>query len=223
MINKIFAYNVEHEVSTMIISCPKCQTKYEINTLLSGKKTRCAKCGEVWRADQIETPPYQQLIEPTIIDIQDTPPSTGTYRFWWSLFFICLLSSLIMAAFTTYKFRYQLVAKFPQAEIICNYLQIDCRYFAQGLSFSDVTWEEYVDESQNKNMGIIGTIYNNTQQELSIPTMHIELSDDQGKILQSINQNLGISKIKGNEQHFFKTKIEHPSPFTKYIRITFKP
>lgn len=223
MINKIFAYNVEREVSTMIISCPKCQTKYEINTLLSGKKTRCAKCGEVWCAGQIETPYYPQLIEPTIIDIQNAPPSTGESRFWWSLFFICLLSSFIMAGFATYKFRHQLVAKFPQTEIICNYLQIDCHPLGKGLSFSDVTWEENVDENQNKNIGIIGTIYNNTQQELGIPTIHIELSDDQGKILQSINQNLGIKKIKGNEQHFFKTKIEHPSPFTKYILITFKP
>jgi len=224
----------------MIIHCPQCKTRYKIEELeipLSGRKMRCSKCGEIWRAYPQELPEFENTIqqeqpEPPAAEEQKdiSAPKTETTAvsssqnlcFWLSLLKIVAFLLLILAGIAAYVFRYPIVGHFPQLAPLCHKIGLDCTVPGQGLEFRDISFYEYDDpDSLVHKMDISGKIVNPTPQNLTLPLLHIELLDEEGNILQNVEQALSGNIVKAETITEFKTTILNPAPFTKYVYVTF--
>jgi len=209
----------------MIISCPQCKTEYIIDAALiplSGKKMRCAKCSEIWRA----YPQDWQNFENTLLkEHEETEEKITTCRSISGGFFKTLLK---MAAFLlivtgiiyAYIFRYEIVEIIPAFNPVYDTFNIEARTVGDGLMFKDITWNEYED-SKIRKMDVSGKIINKTGKMLHLPLLHIELLDSEGTALQSVNRPLASEYIAADGEISFKTTINDPPAFTKYIYITF--
>lgn len=212
----------------MIINCPQCKTRYEIDASvvpLSGRRMRCAKCGEVWRAYPQELPAFEESVkaEQPPAPARKTPScAAGTSCFWLSLFKIAAILLIILAVISAYVFRYPIAERFPALTPLCKSLNLDCAVPGRGFEFKDISFHEYDDENDLVHkMDISGKISNPTAQDLALPLLHIELLDEEGNVLQNIDQALSADIIRSGTTAGFKTTILNPAPFTKYVYVTF--
>ena len=212
----------------MIISCPQCKTKYNVDTAvipLSGKKMRCAKCGEIWRVYPKDWEDFEHhlKIEQEIQNEQienKEPKKRKKASFIISLLKITLVLVFLLTLVYAYAFRYQIVQRFPETEIVYEKIGINTKVLGEGLVFEDIVWNEYEDNDVRK-MDFSGIISNKTDKLIQIPLLHIELLDNKGNVLQNIERGLSTEHIMGGGKIPFKITILRPAPFTKYIFVTF--
>jgi predicted Zn finger-like uncharacterized protein len=65
----------------MILTCPACTTRYEVDPAKfppQGRDVRCAKCGEVWHAMGVDLPP-EPVAPPPQPSYEPEPPRAETY------------------------------------------------------------------------------------------------------------------------------------------------
>ena len=216
----------------MIISCPHCKTQYEIDGSiipLSGKKMRCAKCSEVWKVfpqdwHNFENTILKEHIDTTLENTEDEKISSSTNQYRTS--FVKSLAKVIgtlliaLGIVYAYVFRYEIAEFIPATLKIYDTFNLEAKTVGKGLTFKNVIWEEYEDNSIRK-MDISGTIINETEKMVELPLLHIELLDSEGNALQNVDKTLTTDYIAAEGVIEFKTTILRPAPFTKYIYITF--
>ena len=132
---------------------------------------------------------------------------------FWILFVVFIVLGL-------YTARYEITRKLPWAEQIFNAAGIESKIVGEGLKFSNVSRREFEVDDIN-HMEIRGFIDNETQQTLKIPTLHVEVLDDNGEIIQQQDEVLFIREIAPGDRKPFKIDIQKPSILGKYIYITF--
>ena len=221
----------------MIISCPQCHTRYEIDAALiplAGRRMRCAKCGEIWRAYPQE---LSNFVERTAQAAETTPPKpekssataprAAAFRFFKYLLIILLFLAMLAGIGATaisaaYNYRCQLAERFPSLEPLVKKISPQCPFLGQGFEFEDISFFEYDDPAdQMHKMDVSGKISNCTKHSMNLPLLRIELLDSEGNILQKVNQALGIESIKAGSTYKFKTTVLNPVRFTKYVYVTF--
>lgn len=138
-------------------------------------------------------------------------------RNWWKLLNWLLFIALFIAACCTalYYFRFDIVKKFPQTEVVYNHFGINSLGFAQGLSFEEV---EKVDLFPQ--VLISGFIKNNNFSNVEIPTISVQFLDDDKEIIKETKYKLETTSIKSGEKLPFNATVDKPEYF-KYIIVTF--
>ncbi len=67
---------------TIQVTCPSCQSAYQLSDGLQGKNVRCKKCGEVFRIGVVDAPPSSPVVlrpadEPSSIQSSPAPRPTS--------------------------------------------------------------------------------------------------------------------------------------------------
>ena len=219
----------------MIICCPQCHTRYEIDTALiplAGRRMRCAKCGEIWRAYLQELSNFAEATAQPVDTATEKPsaatsqPATilrGLKYLIVTLLILGALAGLGAACFSAaYNHRCRLAERFPLLEPLVRKMSPHCPFLGQGFEFKDISFFEYDDPAdQVHKMDVSGKISNLTDRRMSLPLLRIELLDSEGNILQKVNQALGTESIEAGSTCKFKTTVLNPVRFTKYVYVTF--
>lgn len=120
----------------------------------------------------------------------------------------------------TYNYRYEIVRKIPFTNKIYKALGIRAQIPGEGLEFQNVNWN-YITNNGVRSLEIKGYINNPTHREIDIPTVHIEILDENALLLQSINQKPSISSLKADGRIAIGVIVKTPSPTAKYVYMTF--
>ena len=133
------------------------------------------------------------------------------------MFGLFLIVFILLGIYTA---RYEITRKLPWVEQIFNAAGIESKIVGEGLKFSNVSRREFEVDDIN-HMEIRGFIDNETQRTLKIPTLHVEVLDENGEIIQQQDEVLFIREIAPGDKKPFKIDIKKPSILGKYIYITF--
>ncbi|MBP3347077.1 MAG: zinc-ribbon domain-containing protein [Alphaproteobacteria bacterium] len=130
-------------------------------------------------------------------------------------FLLFLIFVLLM-----YYFRYEIVRTAPFMEKAYAALHIKSKILGEGLEFKNVSRRSYEDDYVTK-MEIKGFIVNNTDKMLEIPTVKLEIMDEDARVIQSQTTPPPAKFVKENGRVAFSVTVTKPSPLSKYIYLTF--
>lgn len=126
----------------------------------------------------------------------------------------------IIASVSLYNNRYDVVRKLPFMAYLYNSLGIECQILAEGLEFENITWA-FFDDAETPRLEIKGFISNPTPRSIKLPTLHIEMLDDNTGLLKSQNQIPEQEILKSKSRMAINVVVKKPSPTTKYVFLTF--
>lgn len=124
---------------------------------------------------------------------------------------------LVLAFFS---FRYEITRMIPAMENIYNLLGVESKIIGEGLDFRNVVRREY-EEDYVRKLEVKGFIVNQTEQNLQVPPIYIEVLDKDGNILEVQNTKSPVDEVSPDKPAPFSFVLNQPSPLSKYIYITF--
>ena len=130
-----------------------------------------------------------------------------------------VLLSLILILYLFYA-KYSIVRMFPAAEKAYSFFGIESVIVGEGLDFQNVTRNTYEDDYIRK-MEIKGFIVNTTNRKIIIPTILVDLLDENASTLQTVKGRPNSTEVGPLDRVSFNVIIPKPAPMTKYILLTF--
>ena len=227
----------------MIIACPSCDTRFEVNAAAfpsGGRKVKCARCAHIWHATAAEpdapaetareTPEESlssSIAPPTIVPASeearaemiwagsDIPPRRSGRLATIGLAAACV--ALVAAGL--YIFRDTVVAYIPGA---------GPAYAALGMPV-DVTGLDLVIEAQAMTASgdgattlvVTGSIANVTGRERPVPAIRATLLSKEKAELHSWTFDPGIATLKPGERHEFRQELAQPPADTYQVYAHF--
>jgi len=119
-----------------------------------------------------------------------------------------------------YNYRYEIVRTVPFSNFFYQIFGIKAKVPGEGLEFQNINWN-YVNNEGNRILEIKGFINNPTSRTIEIPTVHVELLDQNTMLLQSLNQKPSVKLLKPEERIAIGMVVKTPSPTAKYVYMTF--
>lgn len=227
----------------MIIACPSCETRFEVNAAAfppGGRKVKCARCGHVWHAASPagvpvtpvsaahdeplpETiapptvmPPVEEEAPPEMIWAgSDIPPRKSGRMATIGLAAACVA----VVAAGLYVFRETVVAYVPG---------VGPAYAALGMPV-DLSGLELTIEAQSKTASgdggtkllVKGAIANPTGEERAVPRIRATLLSKDKVELHSWTFDAGVKTLKPGERHEFEQELAQPPADTYQVYAHF--
>ena len=119
-----------------------------------------------------------------------------------------------------FSFRYEITRMIPVMENIYNLLGVESKIIGEGLDFRNVVRREY-EEDYVRKLEVKGFIVNQTEQNLPVPLIYIEVLDKDGNILEVQKAKSPVEEVSPDKPAPFSFVLNQPSPLSKYIYITF--
>lgn len=203
----------------MILTCPNCATRYQVDAQAfstQGRQVRCAKCEYSWFQPAIEAeeeaPRRLDIEEDTGREItgeEPPPPPVRSRRrrrrmsalIAW-LVLIVIVGGLGAAS---YLFRYEIVAAWPQAATLYDMLGVD----AQGLKFNNVIWTQETEDGMPV-LVISGEIVNVTGQNVAVPKVRVSLRDGQRRDIYHWTFAPDVAQLAAGSAAPFMTRLSSP-------------
>lgn len=136
-------------------------------------------------------------------------------KFRYILFFV-----LAVVFISLYNNRYDIVRKFSWSAPLYGMFGIEAQVLGEGLEFQNIDWVYFNDE-ETPRLEIKGFIKNTTSRSLKIPTVHVEMLDENTSLLKSQNQLPEHEELKAKSRLPLNIIVTKPSPTTKYVFLTF--
>ncbi len=130
------------------------------------------------------------------------------------------LMILVLAGLSLYSFRYEIVRKIPALDKVYQAVGIRATIPGEGLQFQNITWNKF-EEDYVGNLEVKGFIANQTDREIALPVVHVELLDSAAVVLQSLDQIPTMTSLKPGGRLAISIIIKKPAPLTKYVFLTF--
>lgn len=130
-----------------------------------------------------------------------------------------VLMLLIIAGLSIFAGRYEIVRRFPQTEQFFERLSVPSKVIGEGLEFQNIV-RSYNDDEKPDLLTIKGFIANKTDNELSVPTVIVNMLDTQTQQLARIEKKLDVQKINPHHKKAFTLQVNVPQG-AKYIVLTF--
>lgn len=221
----------------MIIACPSCSTRFEVNAAVfpaAGRKVKCARCSHIWHAIGEAVAPAAVVAEAPVAAAprpepvlkaevppemiwanSDLPPrrsrmATGGI----------IAAVVTLTAFGLIQFRQSVVGLAPA---------LAPAYAALGLSVDTVGLDLKIeahamsDASQDgaTTLVVTGSIANVTAEERPVPRIRATLFDKDRKELHSWTFDSGIGTLKPGESHDFRQELAQPPTETVQVYAHF--
>lgn len=135
---------------------------------------------------------------------------------WKIIFIVALLGGVVWS----YNNRYDIVRKLPFTNKMFKALGINAKIAGEGLEFQNVSWELLAD-GEGTRLDIRGFIFNQTDADIVLPKIHVEILDKETSLLQSQNTSLKDATVRGGEKVPLLLSISNPAPTLKYVYLTF--
>lgn len=115
--------------------------------------------------------------------------------------------------------RYQIVREIPALNSLYKVFGINAKIPGEGLEFQNIGWEFFDDEVSR--LEIKGFVYNNSERDVALPMIHIEMLDKDTVLLQSQNRESETKVVESHAKIPLNLVVENPAPTTKYVYLTF--
>ena len=139
------------------------------------------------------------------------------FRINWKYVFI---TALFFGMIWMYNNRYDIVRSLPFMNSLYKGLGINAKIVGEGLEFQNISWN-YVADGDEAKLDLRGFIFNQTDKEVVIPTVHVEILDSETELLQSQNRRLDTTVVSGGEKVPMSIIVTNPAPTMKYVYMTF--
>lgn len=227
----------------MIIACPSCETRFEVNAAAfppGGRKVKCARCAHVWHAASpagipatpvepaLHEPPAEMIAPPTVMP--PVEPETHPEMIWAGsdipprksgrLATIGLAAaSVAVVAAGLYIFRDAVVAYVPG---------VAPAYAALGMPV-DLTGLELTIEAQSMaasgdggtKLVVKGSVANPSGEERPVPPIRASLLSEKNAELHSWTFDAGVKTLKPGETHEFTQELAQPPADTYRVYAQF--
>jgi len=206
----------------MIISCPECAKRYDVDAHLipeKGRKVRCVVCSHEWRQlpdllQKIDSDPaIKQLHDVTRpMDVVQKARGKWIARSVWSVLCLGILVALIV-------FPQDVVRILPKTKALYGWAGIDVLAPGEGLALTNLQ-TRYVNGLPDAKIHIEGDVVNTTDHVVMLAPLHVYLLSDEAKcaqknsdgqcLLSKFDYELqGTSLLPGEQTHFI---VEHKAP-----------
>jgi predicted Zn finger-like uncharacterized protein len=228
----------------MILTCPKCATRYQTDASLfapPGRKVRCAKCGHVWHqaanpSDTAAGPaPAQERLGPTLGSAVPrraayAGSSTGAavamaapgavrleqlgVAFGWA----ALAGIVIVVAWSALSFRQDIANLWPQSSSF--YRAVGMPVNTRGIEFRNKN-ARFETENGQDALVITGKLVNITSRELAVPAILVSLTDDGNRELYHWSFSSGATILRPGQSAPFQTRLPSPPPAMRHVELHF--
>jgi len=195
----------------MIITCPKCESRYAVEPTQMGntkRKVRCAHCKHVWEIDcydqdiQFDKPKRRYTPVPPVI-----PQQT---RLWKRGLFVIVLLCIILSAILG---RHMIMNQWPKTAYLYEKLGFQVAPTGEGLQILET--EAFLTNQDNdakKKLLITGKIVNTSNETKLIPPLRISIegpchhNKKKVCVLQTWQHHLAHSRLLPKETVDFETE-----------------
>lgn len=204
----------------MILTCPKCATRYHVDPAglgPEGRAVRCAGCGHRWTASPPADAPKTLELTPasaTATRRPSAPPRSSPRVVAWLAagLVVLVLASAVVG-------RNEVVARFPAAAKIYEtlWLPIAAR---GGLAIEQVTSKQLM-EGGVTVLVVEGEIVNQSESARSVPPIRVILLDDGGRQLQGETFSSKDPSLRAGAKTTFTGRLVNPPNQARNFSITF--
>lgn len=204
----------------MIITCPSCHTRYNLNPASlgrTGRTVRCSGCGELWFIEA----PHEAADPPPVpsVPLRPTGASTagGRSGSWgWRVVtpLLLLLAALVLG-------RNEIAAHLPEAAPVYQRLGLPVE-LALGIEFRKLASQQRR-EGDDRALVVTGEIANVSGRTRAVPAIRIGLIDAQGReidhaLFDAPKPSLGADAVEG-----FEVTLGGLPPEARDFSVSFAP
>ena len=214
----------------MIVSCPACETRFQVDRQqlgYDGRIVRCGKCGNCWHLMPESDPRVAAMAADSDITA-DTPPlrrrrtapapkkSSSSLAVGWLL----LLLFVVGAVAGDRLERERIVARFPQLADV--YALVGAPVSARGpmLQLSEVTTAS-ADVGGETVITVRGVVANISDLKQTLPSLHAQITDASGAVLVEWTFDPPHRELDAGGSTTFETETRNPPAGAQNVSITF--
>ena len=224
----------------MILTCPTCQTRYRTeaaNFPGTGRRVRCAKCGQVWLQPAPETAADTALALATPVPAHVVPaPSTLSAaraavrpsrsgssrpiseRLGLAAGWAGLLAMVALIGWVGFRFRQEISTLWPQSSAL--YATFGVAVNSHGIEFDDVSYHRETDNGVSA-LALTGKLVNVSRRELPVPPIRITLTDDEQHEIYHWNIPPPEPRLKPGQSLTFQSRLTGLPPGTPHLQLQF--
>lgn len=229
----------------MIIACPSCETRFEVNAAAfppGGRKVKCARCAHIWHADSpagvpstpvidavsdaeeeaslappnVVAPPAAEEAAPEMIWAGTDIPPRGAGR----LATLGLAAAIVaLVAAGLYIFRDTVVAYVPGAAPA--YAALGVPVDVTGLDLTIAAQAMGGASDGAATLVVTGVVVNKTGDERKVPPIRATIYSQENKALHSWTFEAGVATLKPGERHEFRQELAKPPAETYQVYARF--
>ena len=227
----------------MIITCPNCETRFNVepaHLLPNGRTVKCGKCGHLWT----ERPPSDmpRRVDDTTISFDDLPSTTDNVddvanfferrpqssatndarrsasgqAIGWSIFVLVVVGVLGASVLA----RNTLIAWWPPSQALFELAGLSGGKVGNGLEIRNVTYTQKI-EDEKPTLVIVGEVVNKTSQPIDIPKLRGSLLDIRQREVYAWVFTPKQQRIQPGQVMVFDSSIREPPRNARQIAVTF--
>jgi|SRR4051812_13193438 predicted Zn finger-like uncharacterized protein len=230
---------------TMILTCPQCATRYQIDDSKfppEGRKVRCTKCGHVWL--QAALPPEPEPGRVSAPAGVTSPPLAGQAgadaprgpmrpapppetqrkqgppgeRMAAVVGWMALVAVLGLIAWGAIRYRDAIADVWPQTSSLYAALGLPAN--ARGPAFESVSYRREIQAGQAVLI-VNGTIVNAGAREIAVPGIQVVLTDDRQRSVDRWGFSPPQPHLKPGARMNFTTRRANPPSSARHLDIHF--
>jgi predicted Zn finger-like uncharacterized protein len=230
----------------MILTCPACQTRYQVDAAKfppQGRNVRCARCSNVWHAaaeaepafegiaePAFEPPPREVYAQPEVRDPEpqepaveeETPPPRVTNplpRGWLiKAGWVALAAVVIVIGVVATVYRHQVVETWPNSASV--YSKLGMKVATSGLKIANTKNSKELKNGQLV-LTVSGTLTNVADRELPVPQIRIGLVDNDKREVYHWTVAPEVITLKPGQSTRFVTQLSNPPDEATNYRVEF--
>jgi predicted Zn finger-like uncharacterized protein len=233
----------------MILTCPACQTRYEVEAAKfppQGRNVRCARCGEVWHASGIDlAPPPAPSWEPepprseyyAQPETRDPEPQSDDYSYeepvkelqprqprqWLKKLGLTAgwagLAAVVLIVGVVASVYRQQVVD-AWPKTATLYSKLGMKVEASGLDIRNIRYSEAPQDGQ-RVLTVSGALTNVTNRELPVPQIRVGLVDGEKRELYHWTFAPDVMTLRPGQTTRFVTRLSSPPDGARNLEVRF--
>lgn len=214
----------------MIVSCPACEIRFQVDREqlgYDGRIVRCGKCGNCWhqmpendpRVAAVAAASDLSLDGPPLPRRRGAPPpkkrSSGLAIGW-----LLLLLFVVAVVAGGWLEREQIVARFPQLADVYALVGAPVPSRGPTLQLSEVTTAS-AEVDGDTVITVRGVVSNTSDRKQTLPPLHAEITNASGSVLLEWTFAAPHGELDAGGSTTFETEARNPPAGAQNVSITF--
>lgn len=211
----------------MIVSCPACESRFQVDRELlgyDGRVVRCGKCGNCWHQMPENDPRAAVAAEP-FADVpppprrRSAPPARKKKGAGLAVGWLLLLLVVGAVAAGGWFERDRIVARFPQLGDVYHLLGVPVTLPGQALRLSDLTPQEHQVDG-DRVLTVRGVVTNTSDRKQTLPQLRAQLLDSAGRVLAEWVFDPPQAELDAGGSTTFETETRNPPQGAQNLSVT---
>lgn len=214
----------------MIVSCPACDTRFQVDRErlgYDGRVVRCGKCGNCWHQMPEDDPRVaamaaasEMIADPAPMSRRRPAPPPKKRSSGLAVGWLLLLLFIAAVGVGGWFERDRIVARFPQLADV--YALVGAPVSARGptLQLSEVATASADIEGQTV-ITVRGVVSNISDRKQSLPRLQAQITNASGSVLLEWTFNPPLAELDAGGSTTFETETRDPPPGAQNVSITF--